>query len=101
MTEEETYIEKVFTRLAQHYDIELNDVKSVKQGIAECFFFGFTETNAVRWSRCTEEVNPDLDEDIALSRMKKISEEATTRNHNYKKAQVLPYPLNGDHSKKD
>lgn len=101
MTEEETYIEKVFARLARNYDIEPNDVKSVKQGIAECFFFGFTETNAVRWSRCTEEVNPDLDEDIALSRMKKIREEATTRNHSYKKGPILPYPLNGDHLKKD
>lgn len=91
MTEEETYIENVFTRLARISFIEPNDIKSIKQGIADCFFYGFTEANAVKWSRCTEEVNPDLAEDVALRRMKQISEEATTRNKGFKCKSVSLY----------
>jgi hypothetical protein len=34
---------------------------------------GFTVEDAVAYVRCIEDVNPDLDEDVALARMSEIS----------------------------
>ena len=34
---------------------------------------GFTVEDAYQFMLCTEEVNPDLDEDVALARMSEIS----------------------------
>ena len=42
--------------------------------IRELFHWGFTLHDAVRYAMCWEENNPELEEDIALNRMKLIGE---------------------------
>lgn len=48
------------------------DSDSVDRGIAQLFEMGFSINDAVAYTRCTEEVNPELEEEPALAKMKEI-----------------------------
>ena len=67
------YIEAGMTRLQRLNDVDPADVESLKQSFGHCFDDKFTLTDAVRWMRCTEEVNPELSEERALARMAEIA----------------------------
>ena len=58
--------------MAQLPEIDPEELKFVLMGCAQSQREGFSVDDAARYLRCTEHVNPDLDEDIALARMAKI-----------------------------
>ena len=50
-----------------------SDLNIVNLVIKRCYIRGFTVNDAVRYCKCLEEVNPALDETVALKRMDQIS----------------------------
>jgi len=66
---QDEYITAVMSRLP---DIDPKEIKYVLMCCEQCQREGFSIEDAARYCRCTEHVNPDLDEDIALARMAKI-----------------------------
>lgn len=48
------------------------EVEGINQCIVQLFRSGFTVRDAAAYCRCMEEVNPKLDENIALQRMSHI-----------------------------
>lgn len=64
------FVKKVLDRIGELPDP--NDIATIREHAVECFQEEFSINDAVAVIRCREEVNPDLDEDIALKRMKAI-----------------------------
>ena len=56
---------------------EERDYTATESGCRRLYEDGFTVNQAVRFCLCTEEVDHDLDEDIALKRMHNIYEEVS------------------------
>ena len=54
-------------------DFHENERPYVEQCLRQCFERGFSLDDAVRYTKTTEHVSPDLDEEIALKRMSEIS----------------------------
>ena len=50
------------------------DYEATERGCGRLYEDGFTVEQAIRFSLCTEEVSPELDEDIALKKMHNIYE---------------------------
>ncbi len=71
--ERQEYIDAGMKRIQRLDDINPADVESLKQSFGHCFDDKFTLTDAVRYMRCTEEVNPELSEERALARMAEIA----------------------------
>jgi hypothetical protein len=87
-------VENVFNRMMRLTDRELDagEIESIKRGIKQCLDNGFTETEAVRHCRCFEEYNPDLAEDVALSRMAAITREVEERTGvSYRNGRAIPH----------
>lgn len=78
----EADIDSVFARLSRFNSIAEEDRESILRVIRLCLENGFTTGETVRYCRCFEEVNPDLDECIALDRMAKIQREVNNRWNN-------------------
>lgn len=53
--------------------IDERDRGMVTDGIRQQHSKGWSVADAVAWNRCLEEVNPDLDEATALTRMARIA----------------------------
>jgi len=75
MTEQEAFIEKVLVRLDRNYKIESADRPSVISHIGQLEQEGFSADQAFRYTRNTEEVNPELSEYLALKRMAVVQAE--------------------------
>ena len=60
-------------------DLDFITVKNFQEGIRRLSGMGFTVDELIAYYRNTEEVNPDLDEDTALKRMKAIMDKVKKR----------------------
>lgn len=69
LTQDE-FVKKVLDRIGTLPDP--NDIGTITEHAIECFQEEFSINDAVAVIRCREEVSPDLDEDVALKRMKEI-----------------------------
>lgn len=63
------YIAAVRARLP---DFPAEEAEGIDQCILQLYRSGFTVKDAAAYCRCMEEVNPSLDEDVALKRMSYI-----------------------------
>jgi len=61
------------------FEISQYDLDVIQKVIKECLLEGFTRIETIRYTRCLEHYNPELEEDIALRRMSKIREVVETR----------------------
>lgn len=68
--EHDEFIQAVFERLPS---LEPDDKAHITALVSRFFHKGWTLEDAIAYCRCTEEVNPTLDEDIALTRMNVLS----------------------------
>lgn len=69
------YVDEVKSRLFdEHRENADNYENFAYYVIRDCYNNGFSITDAARYARCWEEINPDLDEDIACARMRAIRE---------------------------
>lgn len=59
----------VFSRLPK---IPSEDASIIEQSVIQMHANEWTVDDAVAYCRCLEEIDPELDEDIALARMSKI-----------------------------
>lgn len=71
------FVERVMARLPTLTDN--TDIELFKADIARRYVDGWTENECVRYCMCMEEVDPNLDEDIALTRMAWIRGEVKAR----------------------
>ncbi len=71
MTKDE-FVARVLSILVFPPNVPTEDVKSVKRCLKVLHDEKFTVSEAFQYVYCLEEVNPLLDEDQALARMKKI-----------------------------
>lgn len=60
-------------------DVTPYDIEHLEKSIRNFYDKGWTFSEARRFLMCTEEVNPELDEETALARMKIITEAVRTR----------------------
>ena len=60
-------------------DFSRRDGDMIKAEIHRFYDEGWTVTEAKMWLKCTEEVNPMLDEDTALARMRTIRDDVYIR----------------------
>ncbi len=65
----ETFLAKVLDRLPV---LALPENQPSREGLRTLFQEGFTVDEAVAFEMCSEEINPQLDENIALRRMAAI-----------------------------
>ena len=75
MTDTKNLSKETFTQIVlRHFDTYImpEDFGIVKAGIEGLHQDGFTLSDAISYTACLEEVNPSLNEDIALERMAKI-----------------------------
>lgn len=79
------FVETVYKRLQKWVNgretkIEFNEdfINEIKASIERLEKRWFTIDDAVAYMKCTEELNPSLDEDVALKRMDKISSKYNT-----------------------
>lgn len=83
IVEEKDEVEDIFDSLSKnvHPDgkISDDDADSVKGGIKKHLKAGWTRAEIVAFMRNMEEVNPDMDEDKALKRMKEIRDKVEAR----------------------
>lgn len=71
------YVQNIFRRLPTYKSNFLNDFGSMRdltRAILEFREEGWSEEDIISWCSVTEYVNPDLSEEKALARMKKIAE---------------------------
>ena len=67
------------------------DLRSMVKTASWCLENGFTDTETVKYCRCCEEVNPTLEEDRALARMRALTEAVVARTgRNLSKGGVWP-----------
>jgi hypothetical protein len=73
----ENFVNKVLRRLPdalfEAENCNLEELLMLKTDIARMYADGWLLDDAVAYIRCTEYASPNLDEDIALARMAKIS----------------------------
>lgn len=75
-------VETIICRLkniAGDHTIEANDLEMIRADAARKLKKGWTVSEIIAYCRNQEEVNPDLDEDTALARMKKAKEAVEAR----------------------
>lgn len=65
------FVSKTFAKLSDHID-DPTDVPHVISCLGQCFEDGFTLLDAVRFTRLTEHVSPNLPEKYACQRMSEI-----------------------------
>jgi len=70
---------KIIKKLETHGGVTLKGVGGFERDVAEYLRKGWTEHEIFNVLRWTEEVNPDVDEDTALARMKKAKDAAEQR----------------------
>lgn len=71
----EDYVNEVKSRMFdKHHTNAENYENFAYYVIRGCYNNGFSITDAARYARCWEEISPDLDEDMALARMRAIRE---------------------------
>lgn len=66
-----TFVREVRRRLPK---IEASEHEFVNMGIVDMFERGWTVDETRAWCYWLEHVNPDIDEDVALRNMKRISD---------------------------
>jgi hypothetical protein len=67
----------LMAELSEGFDFSDQDYQYLAKHTEELYKRGYTKDDAVRYLYVTEEVDPDLDEDVALARMKRISDKYT------------------------
>lgn len=80
-TSEVNFEKKVFSKLSANSISNLNasELEHVKQNIVSLCESGWLVSEVARYLNCTEEINPEMDEDKAIARMKSIRNEVTKR----------------------
>ena len=71
MSEKQSFVSQVWAQLPP---IENVSRESVNNSICELYDRGFTLRDAVRYALCWEEVDPSMNEEKALKRMKEIGQ---------------------------
>jgi hypothetical protein len=62
---------------SEGFDFSKQDYEDLAKRVEDLYKRGYTKDDAVRYLFVTEELNPDMDEDVALLRMKRISDKYT------------------------
>lgn len=80
MTEEE-FTQAILERLPQIVDLDWDYMfppgrasTPLRNSVVRLYEDGFTIQDAVKFMRCFEDINPELDEDIALRKMNSLKE---------------------------
>jgi hypothetical protein len=69
-------VERIFTRLKDNFpDFLPEDYDGIKKDLAELLEEGYSESQAYRFTKNREEVDPHLEEELALKRMKIVDDE--------------------------
>lgn len=68
------------------------DFAATHEAVEQCYDDGFSMDDALSYCRNLEHVNPDLDEEIALTRMHQIAAKYPNRRHQPKSVQSPPVP---------
>lgn len=88
MTETE-YVEAALKRLPP---IDPNEMEYVDNCIRDCFRRKFTLEDAIAFTKLTEHVNPNLSENVALKRMRRITDKYANDGS---KLPITPILMNG------
>lgn len=73
MTESD-FLKTVMKYLRSGYELDPSNIESIENTIKQCYQRGFSVNDAFRYSSWTEEVNPDISEELALRKLKAISQ---------------------------
>ena len=72
------FVERVMRRALDSFEappeLTPHETALVRMTIAQLHGRGFSEIDAVRYVRCIEHMDPSLDEDVALGRMKVLTD---------------------------